>query len=63
MHLVYTVVLDFEDPLVFYTPLIRGHKTFCLEPYLLLVHVSKFYLDHFSLFSMRVLVGMIPSLD
>ena len=48
---IHTIVLDLEDPFVFYTPLIREHKTFpCLAPYLLLVHVGKFFLDCFSPF-------------
>ena len=57
-HPVHTIVLDLKDPLVFYTPSIRGHKTFlCLESYLLLVHVGRFFLDCFLPFFMRVWAG------
>ena len=62
MHPIHTIVLDLEEPLVYYTPLIRGRKTFsCLVPYLLLVHVGEFILYCFSLFCTRVWVGMVPS--
>ena len=61
-HPVHTVALDLDDPLVFYIPSIEGPKTFlCFVPYLLLIHVGKFFLDHFSPCCMGVLVGMIPS--
>ena len=54
-------MLDLEDPLVFYAPSIRGHKTFpCLMPYLLLVHIGKFLYDCFSPFCVRVCIGMVP---
>ena len=59
--LVHTVPIDLEDPLVFYTTSIRGHNTFaCLVPYLLLVHVGKFFFDSFSSFCVRVCIGMAP---
>ena len=48
MHSIHTVALDFEDPLVFYTPAIKGHKTFMSHtPYLLLVHVKEFLANSF----------------
>ena len=69
MHPVHTVVLNLEDPLVFHTPTNRGHKTFaCLELYLLLVHVSKFFLiashhfmQDFALRWFQVLVKVLGS--
>ena len=62
MCLVHPIALDLEDPLVFYTSSIRGHKTFlCLAPYMLLVHISEFFLDHILPFCMRVEVGIVPS--
>ena len=58
---VHTVVLDLEDPLVFYTPVIRGHKTFVsLAPDLLFIHTGEFFAKCFSSLLARVFVGMIP---
>ena len=61
-HLVHAIALDLEDPLVFYTPAIRGHKTFAsLASYLLLVNIGTFLANHLLPFFVRVFVGMIPS--
>ena len=63
-HLVHTVVLNLEDPLVLDTPMIRGHKTFaCLVPYLLLVHLGEFLFDCFLSFHARTCIGMVPGFD
>ena len=60
--LAHTISLDHEVPLVFYTLVIWGHKTFAsLAPYLLLVHVSKFLANCFSPLFAKVFVMMIPS--
>ena len=57
-HLVHTVVLDCEDPLVFYTLLIGTHKSFAgLMQYLLLVHVCKLFAYGFSPFLKEFALG------
>ena len=61
MHPVHTIKLNLEDPLILYTPTIRGHKTFVsLAPYLLFVHVGKFLFNLFSPFYARTCTGMVP---
>ena len=59
---IHTIVLDLEDPFVSYTLPIRGHKIFAsLAPYLLLVHVDKFFANGFLSFFARSCDGMVPS--
>ena len=60
--LVHTLVLDLENPLVFYAPAIREHNTVASHvSYLLLVHVGKFLEYLFSPLFARVFAGIIPS--
>ena len=61
MHLVHTIVLNFEHLLVFNAFAIGGHKTLKhLLPYMLLVHVGELLTNSFSPFSVSFFVAVIP---
>ena len=61
MHLVHSIALNLEDPLVLHASKIRGNKTFtCLAPYLLLIHINKFLFNCLSPFCLRICIGMVP---
>ena len=60
MHPVHTIVLNFEDSLILMHLQLGGIRLHV--PYLLLVHICKFFVNCFSPFFARIFVGMIPSL-
>ena len=63
MHLVPTIVLNLEDPLIFDAPVIRGHMTFMSHaPHLLLVHFCKFLANCLSFFLQESLLGWFQAL-
>ena len=61
--LVHTIALNFEDPLIFDAPVIRGHMAFmCHLPYLLFVHIGEFFTNGFSPFFAKIFIEMILGL-